>query len=308
MNMNQHYVLLSNGNRIPQIGLGTDDVLFVRGTRVVKYRILNRLLSAYYTRILRPILNFKMSNRFCKAFKAGYRLIDTSAAYYNEASIGRAIKMSGIPREDFFITTRATNQMQYKGTVRKGFFESLRRFDLEYVDLYMLHWPVDGYYIDAWKDMESLYEEGYIKNLGMANCHRHHLEEILKKGRIRPVLNQVEVHPLLSQKELIAYCHSEGIQVEAYTPLARNDDRLRKNRILNSLAQKYNKSRSQIILRWQIENGVIPVPRSMHVKRMIENYSVFDFSLTKDEVKQIDSININSRLRYDPDNCDFTLL
>lgn len=306
--MDKRYWTLSNGNTIPKIGLGTDDVFFINKPCHSNNSLLNRVLQAYNYHILKPYLDRQMSNRFAKAFKAGYRLIDTSAAYNNEKSIGRAIKRSGIPRDKFFITTRCTNGMQYKNTVREGFLQSLKKFDLDYIDLYMFHWPVPGCFLNTWKVMESLYEEGLVRNLGFANCHQHHIEEILKICKVRPVLNQIEIHPLLTQKPLIDFCKSEGIIVEAYSPLAKNDDRLHRNKVLCSLSEKYGKTRIQIIIRWHIENGVIPVPRSMNVMRMIENYNVFCFSLHPEEVKTIDDININSRLRYDPDNCDFTLL
>lgn len=306
--MEEHTFLLANGNKIPVMGLGTDDVFFINPPKTVSNPYMNRLLQAYNYRILKPRLDNQMSRKFAKAIKAGYRLIDTSAAYNNEQSIGKAIKASGIERSRMFITTRCTNKMQYEGTVREGFLRSLEMFGLEYLDLYMFHWPVPGYFLDTWRVMEELYDEGLVKNLGFANCHKHHIEEILKICKIRPVLNQVEVHPLFTQKPLIEYCKSEGILVEAYSPLAQNDGRLRRNKILEEISKKYNKTRVQVIIRWHIDNGVIPVPRSMNVERMMRNIDVFDFALTSDEIRRIDSININSRLRYDPDNCDFTLL
>lgn len=306
--MEEHTFLLANGNKIPVMGLGTDDVFFINPPKTVSNPYMNRLLQAYNYRILKPRLNNQMSRKFAKAIKAGYRLIDTSAAYNNEQSIGKAIKASGIERSRMFITTRCTNKMQYEGTVREGFLRSLEKFGLEYLDLYMFHWPVPGCYLDTWRVMEELYDEGLVKNLGFANCHKHHIEEILKICKVRPVLNQVEVHPLFTQKPLIEYCKSEGIQVEAYSPLAQNDGRLRRNRILEEISKKYNKTRVQVIIRWHIDNGVIPVPRSMNVERMMRNIDVFDFALTPDDIRRIDSININSRLRYDPDNCDFSLL
>ena len=301
-------IKLSNGNCIPVMGLGTDDVLFINKPKQFQNRVLSRLSSAYNGRIKKPYLDHCMSLKFTKAIQAGYRLIDTSAAYFNEGSIGDAIRRSGISRDQLFITTRCTNQMQFHNQVREGFMDSLKRFGLDYIDLYMFHWPVTDHYIETWKVMEELYEEGLIKNLGFANCHKHHIEKILDICKVKPVLNQVEIHPLFTQKSLIEYCKSVGIQMEAYSPLAKNDDRLRNNKILNSLAKKYNKNRAQIIIRWHIDNGVIPVPRSMNLGRMLQNLNVFDFKLTPEEVEAIDSININSRLRYDPDNCDFTVL
>ncbi len=302
------YRKLANGNEIPCIGLGTDDVLFVRKLAHSNNRLIQLALLVYQQKILRPYLNYKLSNSITKAIKAGYRLIDTSAAYNNEKAIGRAIRKSGIPREEIFVTTRVTNRQQYADSVRDSFFKSLRNLGLDYIDLYMFHWPVPDHYLDTWKEMEKLYEEGYIKNLGVANCHQHHLEDILRICKIRPVVDQFEVHPLFTQKPLIEFCHSNGIQVEAYSPIAQNNDRIRKNRILNGLAQKYGKTMQQIILRWHIDNGVVPIPRSTNTKRLKQNIDVFDFSLSKEERESIDRININSRLRYDPDNCDFSLL
>ena len=306
--MEDIFFQLSNGNKIPKMGLGTDDVFFINPPKQSSNKYINKVLQIYNYHILKPYLDNKMANKFAQAIKAGYRLIDTSAAYNNEQSIGKAIKQSGVSREDIFLTTRCTNHMQYKRTVRDGFLKSLEKFGVDYIDLYMFHWPVPGHFLETWQEMEKLYEEGLVRNLGMANCHQHHIKEILKSCKILPVLNQIEIHPLFSQKPRIEYCKSEGIQVEAYSPLARHDDRLQRSRIIGTLATKYNKTRAQIIIRWHIENGVIPVPRSMNVNRMISNFNVFDFSLTKEEVESIDRININSRLRYDPDNCDFTLL
>lgn len=293
---------------MPVMGLGTDDVFYLRKLRTSSNRYINRLLSAYQRRILKPRLERQLSETIADAIRMGYRLIDTSAAYHNEGAIGRAIRISGVPRKEMFITTRATNDQQFKGTVREGFFKSLKALGLEYVDLYQIHWPVPDHYLDTWKEMERLYEEGYVKVIGVANCHEHHIEEILKVCKVPPMVNEVEVHPLFSQKKLKKYCESKNIRMEAYTPLARNDERLRRNRTLLALAEKYNKTPLQIILRWHIENGIVPIPRSTNENRLRQNIDVFDFSLTPDEVESIDKININSRLRYDPDNCDFTLL
>ena len=302
------YIQLSNGNKIPAIGLGTDDVLFVRKLAHSNNRFIQLALLIYQQKLLRPYLNYNLSNSITKAIKAGYRLIDTSAAYNNEKAIGRAIRKSGIPREDIFVTTRVTNRQQYANSVRESFFKSLSNLGLDYIDLYMFHWPVTDYFIDTWREMEKLYEEGFVKNLGFANCHQHHIEDILRICKVKPVVNQFEIHPLFTQKPLIEYCKSQGIQVEAYSPIAQNNDRLRKNRTLHALASKYGKTIYQIMLRWHIENGVIPIPRSTNTVRLKQNIDVFDFALTKEEVESIDRININSRLRYDPDNCDFTLL
>ena len=302
------YIKLSNGNEMPAMGLGTDDVLFIRKLAHSKNRNIQRLLSLYHGFVLRPYLNHQLSNTIAEAFKMGYRLIDTSSVYQNEEAIGRAIKKSGVPREDLFITSRVSNSDQYNNNVRNSFLSSLNKLGLDHIDLYMFHWPVTDHYLDTWREMEKLYEEGLIKNLGVANCHQHHIQAILDICKVRPVVNQIEIHPLFTQKPLIEFCKKEGIQVEAYSPLAQGNDRLRRNRVLLGLGAKYNKSMQQIILRWHIENGVVPIPRSTNKNRLKQNLEVFDFQLTKDEVDSIDGININSRLRYDPDNCDFTIL
>ena len=156
--------------------------------------------------------------------------------------------------------------------------------------------------------MLKLYDEGYIKALGVANCHQHHIEELLKVSEVIPAVNQIEVHPLFTQKTLIEYCQNKGIVVEAYTPIARFDDRLVRLPLLKRIAQKYNKTIVQIVLRWHIQNGLIPIVRSLNKKRQLENISIFDFKLTADEMDSIDRININARVRYDPDNCDFSIL
>lgn len=293
---------------MPVMGLGTDDVFYLRKLRRSKNRYINKIYWVYQYHLLKPILNYQLSNTIAEAIKMGYRLIDTSAAYANEKAIGTAIKKSKVPREQLFITTRVTNRQQFQDNIRDGFFESLKKLGLDYVDLYQFHWPVPDHYLNTWKEIEKLYEEGYIKAIGVANCHQHHIEEILKICKYPPMVNEIEVHPLFSQKPLIQFCKEHNIRVEAYTPLARNEERLRRNRVLHALADKYNKTTIQIILRWHIENGVIPIPRSTNIQRLKQNIDVFDFSLTPEEVESIDKININSRLRYDPDNCDFTLL
>lgn len=302
------YHTLSNGIQMPVMGLGTDDVFYLRKRHRSKNKYLNYLFIRYERKILKPLLDRKLSNTIAEAIKMGYRLIDTSAIYFNEGAIGRAIRISGVPREQIFITTRVTNKQQFDNNIREGFFQSLKELGVDYIDLYQFHWPVPGHYLDTWREMEKLYQEGYIKALGVANCHQHHLEEILKICTVPPMVNEVEVHPLFSQKPLKAFCDSKNIRMEAYTPLARNDERLRRNKILLGLAKKYNKTPQQIIIRWHIENGIVPIPRSTNINRLRSNVDVFDFHLTKEEIENVDSININSRLRYDPDNCDFTLL
>ncbi|MCQ2052890.1 MAG: aldo/keto reductase [archaeon] len=302
------FFTLNNGIKIPSIGIGPGSVL--RGNHL-SIPIIGQagLLGKAVNKVVNKIYFVYKSRKYVKSLanclRLGYRLIDYSAAYENEELISKAIKKSGLKREDVFITTRVTNNQQYDGNIRNALLESLKKMKLDYIDLYMFHWPVTGCYVNTYKEMEKLYKEGYIKALGVCNCHQHHLQEILSQCEIVPALNQFEVHPLFTQKPLIAFCKEKNIQVEAYTPLARNDDRLQKNLIIRNICKKYGKSIAQVILRWDYQQGIVTIPRSSNPKRQAANIDIFDFELTEEEIKAIDSININSRLRFDPDNLDF---
>lgn len=256
----------------------------------------------------RPISERQYVNSVANALQIGFRLLDYSSAYGDGNLIGNAIKKSGIDREKLFITTRVSNRAQREKKVKDEFISFLRNTGLEYVDLLQFHWPVTDLYLNTWREMESLKDEGLVKHLGVANCHQHHLEEIFKICKYRPEVGQFEIHPLFTQKPLIQYYNDNGIIVEAYTPIARYDDRLVRLPLLKKLEKKYNKSFIQIILRWHVQNGVIPLVRSMSKEHQLENISIFDFELSAEDMALIDGININSRLRYDPDNCDFSIL
>ncbi len=303
------YITLNNGLKIPPIGIGPSVLPYNKKVTKKSDIFARRLLRAIY---LRGIVKFTVQPRYVAsvsyALQKGYRLIDNSVSYQNEKFLGKAIKDCGVNRDEIFVTTRVSNSQQYRGNIRSQLMKSLRDLDMEYIDLYMFHWPVTDHYLSTWEQMVELYQEGYVKALGVANCHKHHLEEIIDHSNVIPAINQIEVHPLFSQKPLIEYCKSKGVVVEAYTPLARNDERLLRNRILEDIGKKYHKTIQQIVLRWHIQNGLIPVPRSLNPNRQLENLCIFDFELTSDEMDKIDSININSRLRYDPDNCDFLRL
>lgn len=266
------------------------------------------LFRVYNKLIYRPWASNEYASSVRSALNAGFRLIDYSSAYGDGKLIGKAIKKSRVPRESLFITTRVSNRAQERHAVREEFLKCLKGMGVEYVDLLQFHWPVTGLYLDTWREMEKLYEEGYVKHLGVANCHQHHLEEIFKICKYKPEIGQFEIHPLFTQKKLIEYYQSHGILVEAYTPVARYDDRLIRLPLLKKIAEKYNKSLIQIILRWHVQNGVVPLVRSMSSKHQQENIDIFDFELSEEDMKTIDKININSRLRYDPDNCDFSIL
>lgn len=293
---------------VPQIGFGPGIVGYsskTKRTHTGLSLLFSKVVNKFY---YHPKMKRDYINACANAFRIGYRLVDYSSSYGDGQMLGEAVRKCGIPREAFFITTRVSNNAQRNHTVREEFMNFLKQTGLVYVDLLQFHWPVTDLYLDTWREMEKLYEEGYVKHLGVANCHQHHLEEIFKICKYRPEVGQFEIHPLFTQKPLIEYYKQQGIVVEAYTPIARYDDRLVRLPLLKRLEKKYNKSFIQIILRWHIQNGVIPLVRSLNPKHQLSNYQIFDFQLDAEDMKAIDSININSRLRYDPDNCDFSIL
>lgn len=296
------------GGTIPQIGFGPGGMGYSpkmkkrrTGLSLFIYKVKNKL---YRNRNIRNSYVSSISN----ALKMGYRLIDYSASYGDGRLLGEAIRKSGVLREELFITTRVSNRAQRDHKVREQFMTFIHNMGVDYVDLLQFHWPVTDLYLDTWREMEKLKDEGVVKHLGVANCHQHHLEEIFKICKYRPEVGQFEIHPLFTQKPLIQYYKEHDILVEAYTPIARYDDRLVRLPLLKRMEKKYNKTFVQIILRWHVQNGVIPLVRSLSPKHQQENFEIFDFELDVEDMKAIDGININSRLRYDPDNCDFSIL
>ncbi len=298
-------IKLNNGAEIPVIGIGPGII-----GEIYKPTLPSNTFLAKVERKLTSRIKYQLNRRhyikqLAHALTLGYRLIDYSFAYGDGSEILEAVRMAGLKREDIFLTSRVSNKQQYEGTVREEFLKGLEKIGLNYVDMFMFHWPVTDHFVDTYKEMERLYKEGYVKVLGVANCHQHHLQDIMDNCETVPAVDQFEIHPLFTQKPLIEFCHQHGIAVQAYTPLARNDDRLTKNLILQGLTKKYHKSIQQIILRWDVQLQQIPIPRSLNPGRQKQNIDIFDFSLTEEEIKAIDSININSRLRFDPDNLDF---
>ena len=301
----QNFILYNNVT-IPVIGTGPGIPRPGEGWNWTKHvPLFGRIINSIVYRVSQFLNHRKWVNNVAESLKMGYRLLDYSSAYGNEEFLQKAINKSGLKREDLFIISRASNNDQYNHRVRESFMESLRKIGVDYLDLYMFHWPVTDHYIETYKEIEKLYKEGLVKSIGVCNCHQHHLERIMQECEIVPMVNEFEVHPLFTQKPLIQFCKEHGIHVIAYTPLARNDDRLRSNLILRAIAKKYGKTIYQVILRWDIQNGLTPIPRSKNPERNRANFDIFDFELTEEEMTAIDSININSRLRYDPDNLDF---
>lgn len=195
------------------------------------------------------------------ALKAGYKSIDTAAVYQNEEGVGQAIKEAGVPREELFITTKVWNSDQGYDSAIKAFETSLEKLGLDYIDLYLIHWPVKGKYKETWKALETLYKEKKVKAIGVSNFQIHHLEDLMKDAEIKPMVNQLELHPLLSQSELRDFCRNQEIQIEAWSPLAQGE--LLENAALKDIAQKYGKSVAQVILRWDLQNGIVTIPKSV---------------------------------------------
>lgn len=233
------------------------------------------------------------------ALEVGYRAIDTAALYNNEEGVGQAIKESGIPREDLFITTKVWNTDQGYDNTLKAFDTSMKKLGLDYLDLYLIHWPGKDKYVETWHALEKLYKDGRVRAIGVSNFHIHHLHTLMEQSDEKPVINQVELHPYLSQKELITFCQNEGIAVEAWSPLGRGW--LLNDPTLVEIGKKYGKTAAQVTLRWHLQNEVIVIPKSVTPSRIKENAEIFDFELTEEEMKKIDSLNKNERTGKDPD-------
>ncbi|UTE71528.1 aldo/keto reductase [Rossellomorea marisflavi] len=237
------------------------------------------------------------------AIETGYRSVDTAAVYGNEEEVGQGVRDSGVNREDLFITSKVWNADQGYDSTLSAFEESLKKLQMDYLDLYLIHWPVEGKYKDTWKALERLHGEGLIKSIGVSNFHQHHLENLLAGSIEKPVLNQIETHPRLSQEPLREFCSSHSIAVEAWSPIAQG--RVLHEPTLNHIAKKHGKSAAQIVLRWHLQNDVIIIPKSVHAERIEENANLFDFELSLDEMNQINSLNQNERFGPDPDHFDF---
>ncbi len=238
-----------------------------------------------------------------EALEAGYRLIDTARIYINERGVGRAINESGIPREDIFVTTKLWNSDQGYDKALNAFDKSLDRLGMEYVDLYLLHWPVTGKREDSWKALEEIYKAGHAKAIGVSNFNVRHLEELLKTAKVVPAVNQIEFHPFLygEQKELLDYCKSKGILVEAYSPLAHGAF---ENPVLNKIGQAHGKSAAQVVLRWAHQKGTVPLPKSTSPENMRQNLDIFDFELSSGDMKKIDGLSNGMRTCGDPNTMD----
>lgn len=245
------------------------------------------------------------------AIKAGYRHIDTAAAYKNEESVGRGIKRSGVPREELFITTKLWNDSHSYELAKKAIDESLEKLGLDYLDLYLIHWPNPIAFRDnwqeanagAWRAMEEAVDAGKIRAIGVSNFHAHHLDELLKTARIKPVVNQIFLNPSDLQPEVTTYNQEHDILSEAYSPLGTG--KIFEVPELKEIAGKYNKSVAQVVLRWSLQHGFLPLPKSVHEDRIKENAEIFDFEITPEDMQKIDGLHDVAGLAKDPDTTNF---
>jgi diketogulonate reductase-like aldo/keto reductase len=233
-----------------------------------------------------------------QALKVGYRLIDTASMYGNEEDIGKALKQSGLSREEVFITTKLWNSDNGYDKALAAFEESRKKLGLDYVDLYLIHWPVEGLRSETWRAMEKLLEQGKCRSIGVSNYMTWHLKELLSHCSIIPAVNQVEFHPYLYLKDLLDFCQSHNIQLESYSPLTKgvklNDPKLA------DLALKYSKAPAQILIRWVLQHGVVVIPKSTKKERIEENVHVFDFTISPEDMNALDSFHRNLRTSWDP--------
>jgi methylglyoxal/glyoxal reductase len=242
-------------------------------------------------------------NSVSYALKVGYRHIDTAALYYNEKGVGTAIINSGIKREQLFVTSKVWNSDQGYDNTLWAFDKSLQKLQMNYLDLYLIHWPVKGKFKDTWHALETIYKQGRAKAIGISNFLKHHIDDLLRSAEIVPMVNQMEFHPYLVQQDLIDYCKKFNIQYQAWSPLMQG--KVVEIDLLRKLASKYKKDPAQIVLRWNLQKDVVTIPKSSHKERILSNSHIFDFELTQDEVKAIDKLDRHERLGADPDNFNF---
>lgn len=230
------------------------------------------------------------------ALEAGFRHIDTAQAYENEAEVGQGIADSGVPRQDIFLTTKVATHIMREGeqAVRDAIDASLDKLRSDYIDLLLIHWPVKDCVKQTWQVMEDEVRQGKVRSIGVSNFNRHHLDDLLSYAEIRPVINQIEVHPLMTQEENIAYNHHLGIEVEAWGPFGQGDIDVVGHPLLQSLAQKYQKTASQIVLRWIVQRGLITIPRAKP-NHFAENLGIMAFTLTDEDMQAISGLNQNLR-------------
>lgn len=253
--------------------------------------------------VFRSEEGIEVENAVKTALQCGYRSIDTAAIYQNERGVGNAIKESGIPRNDIFLTSKVWNSDQGYQTTLSAFEESLEKLQTNYLDLYLVHWPKGQKSIETWKALEELYRQEKIRAIGISNFLVHHLNDFLPHCNVVPAVNQVEFHPELIQPELLEYCKNKGIQLEAWAPIMKG--KVNEIELFKQFAEKYGKTPVQIVLRWDIQKGVITIPKSVKPERIISNADIFDFELSMEDIQKIDRLDANKRIGFHPDNIPF---
>jgi 2,5-diketo-D-gluconate reductase A len=266
-------VRLNTGEGMPQLGFGVFQVPATDAEDIVRF-----------------------------ALETGYRSIDTAAAYGNEEGVGRAVAHSGIPRSELFVTTKLDNGSHRAGAAERAFEESLRRLGLDYVDLYLIHWPLPraNRYVEIWHVLEKIFEDGRARAIGVSNFQEHHLQRVLDEATVVPAVNQVELHPYFTQEPLRAFHARHRIATEAWSPLGQGGELLR-DRAVVGLAEKYGVTPAQVVIRWHLQIGNIVIPKSATPERIRSNFDVFGFELADDDVDAISALNRNRRLGADPD-------
>lgn len=240
------------------------------------------------------------------ALEAGYIHIDTARIYRNEKSVGQGIRDSGVRREDIFVTTKLWNDDMRAHAQLNAIDASLKDLGLEYVDLYLIHWPVENF-VESWHAMEKILAAGKARAIGVSNFKEHHLNTLLSQSEVVPAVNQIELHPYLTQEPVRQYCQEKGIIVEAWSPLGglHGNGSVLAEPVVTELAHKYGKSPAQIVIRWDLQNGIVTIPKSVHKERIIQNGDIYDFELTSEELQKITALNKNQRFGSDPDTFDF---
>ncbi|MHC1750877.1 MAG: aldo/keto reductase [Cellulosilyticaceae bacterium] len=272
--MENTYVVLNNGIKMPIVGFGTFKVEDgMQTVEAVKH-----------------------------ALQTGYRHIDTAAIYNNEEGVGEGIRKSGVPREEIFLVSKVWNSDQGYEKTLEAFELSLKKLGTDYLDLYLIHWP-KALNKETWKALEHLYKEGRVKAIGVSNFKEHHLEELLEVATVKPMVNQVELHPQLAQPELVAYCKAQDIQIEAWGPLMQG--KVFEIPLMKELAQKYNRTVAQLTLRWGIQKDTVVIPKSINPSRIEGNFDVFNFEITPEDMARIETLNTGERIGPDPDNITF---
>jgi 2,5-diketo-D-gluconate reductase A len=268
-------ILLNNGQTIPQFGFG---VFLVKPADTVE--------------------------AVSTALRAGYRHIDTAEMYGNEKEVGEAIRKSGLDRSEVFVTSKLDNDAHEPDDARQAFAGTLEALGFDYVDLFLIHWPLPGRYggdfVSTWRTLEEFYRDGRARSIGVSNFTEHHLRRLFRESEIRPAVDQIEEHPFLTQDELCAFCAEHQIAVEAWSPLARGGDLLRDPEVVE-VAGEHGKTPAQVVLRWHIQKGHIVFPKSVSPARTRENIDIFDFELTDVDVERISALNRDQRIGPDPD-------